>query len=144
MPLYTLIFLVECNYMSEEAMKLVQDNGNCYLTEEGLYLTMFGGSKAPSPLLIYATDYVINKEVVRYLYIDVVGNFLFEQKKAVYPLVPFYVRSYNFSRVKTVTKFMKELEYFHFGEIIYHRNDSKKKVAEYCTEVGVHFEYADF
>ena len=72
------------------------------------------------------------------------GNFLFEQKKVVYPLVPFYVGSYKFSRVKTVTEFVKELEYFHFGEIIYHRNDSEKKVAEYCGEVGVHFEYADF
>ena len=39
---------------------------------------------------------------------------------------------------------MKELEYFHFGEIIYHRNDSQKKVAKYCVEVGVHFEYAEF
>ena len=105
---------------------------------------MFGGSKDPSLLPRYAMDYVINKEVVRYLYIDIVGNFLFEQKKAVYPLVPFYVRSYNFSRVKTATKFMKELEYFHFGEIIYHRNDSEKNMAEYCAKVGVHFEYADF
>ena len=39
---------------------------------------------------------------------------------------------------------MKELEYFHFGEIIYHRNDSEKKVVEYCAAVGVHFEYANF
>ena len=39
---------------------------------------------------------------------------------------------------------MKELEYFHFGEIIYHRNDSEKKVAEYCVVVGVHFEYVDY
>ena len=39
---------------------------------------------------------------------------------------------------------MKELEYFHFGEIIYHRNDVEKKGAEYCAAVGVHFEYADF
>ena len=66
------------------------------------------------------------------------------RKKDVYPLVPFYVGSYKFSRVKTATEFIKELEYFHFGEIIYHRNDSKKKVVEYCAEVGVHFEYADF
>ena len=52
-PLYTLIFLVECNCMSEEAMKVVQDNGHYYLTEEGLYLRMFGGSRAPSLLPRY-------------------------------------------------------------------------------------------
>ena len=46
--------------------------------------------------------------------------------------------------MKTALEFVKELEYFHFGEIIYHRNDVEKKVAEYCAAVGVHFEYADF
>ena len=79
MPLNTLIFLVECNCMSEEAaMKLVRDNGHYYLTKEGLYLRMFGGSRAPSLLPSYATNYLIHKEVVRHLYIDGVGNFLFE------------------------------------------------------------------
>ena len=89
MPLYTLIFLVECNCMSEEAMKVVQDNRHYYLTEEGLYLRMFGGSRAPSLLPRYATDYVIHKEVVRQLYIDEVGNFIFEQKKLYIQHSPF-------------------------------------------------------
>ena len=26
----------------------------------------------------------------------------------------------------------------------FHRNDSKEKVANYCKEAGVHFEYTDF
>ena len=73
---------------------------------------MFGGSRAPSLLPKHATDYVIHKEVVRQLYIDGVGNFLFEQKKAVYPPVPFYIGSYKFSKVKSIEKFVKKLEYF--------------------------------
>ena len=71
----------------------------------------------------YATDYVIHKEVVRQLYINGVGNFLFEQRKDVYPPVPFYIGSYKFSREKSAVKFVKELEYFHFGEMIFHRNE---------------------
>ena len=114
MPLYTLIFLVECNCMSEEALKVLHDNGKYYLTEEGFYLRMFGGSRVPSLLPKYATDFVIHKEVVRPLHIDGVGNFLFEQKKVVHPPVPFYIGSYKFSKVKTAAEFMKELEYFHF------------------------------
>ena len=47
--------------MSEEDLKVVQDNGHYYLTEEGLYLRMFGGSRDPSLLPKYATDYVIQK-----------------------------------------------------------------------------------
>ena len=39
---------------------------------------------------------------------------------------------------------MKELEYFHFDEMSFHRNDSQDKVADYCTIVGVHFEYTKF
>ena len=70
MPLYTLIFLVESNCMSEEAFKVVQEHGSYYLTEEGLYLRMYGGSRAPSLLPKYATDYVIHKEALRQLYID--------------------------------------------------------------------------
>ena len=46
--------------------------------EEGLYLRMFGGTRDPSLLPKYTTDYVVHKEVVRKLYIDGVGNFLFD------------------------------------------------------------------
>ena len=65
MPLYTLIFLAKCNCMSEEAVKVVQEHGSYYLTEEGLYLRMYGCSRTPSLILKYATDYVIHKEAVR-------------------------------------------------------------------------------
>ena len=75
MPLYTLIFLVECNCKLEENLKIMKDNEHYYLTWEGLYLRMYGGSRAPSLLPRYATDYVIHKEAVRQLYIDGVGNF---------------------------------------------------------------------
>ena len=78
------------------------------------------------------------------MYIDVVGIFLFEHKKAVYPAVPFFIGSYKFSKVKKVTEFFKELEYFRFGEMNFHRNDSQNKVADYCKEARVHFEYTDF
>ena len=61
MPLYTLIFMVKCNCMSEESLEVVQNNENFYLTEEGLYLRMYGGSRAPSLLPKYAKDYVIHK-----------------------------------------------------------------------------------
>ena len=79
---------------------------------------------------------------MRQLYIDGVGNFLFEQKKAVYPAVPFFVGSYKFSRVKNAVEFV-ELEYFHFGEMNFHRNESEGKVANYCTTARVHFDYTN-
>ena len=104
---------------------------------------MYGGSRAPSLLPKYATNYVIHKEAVRQLYIDGIGNFLFEKKKAVYPTVHFFVGSYKFSKVKTAAEFVKEFEYFHFGEMNFHRNDSEDKVADYCTAAGVHFEYTN-
>ena len=130
--------------MCEEALKIVEDNGHYYLTEEGLYLRMFGGTRAPSLLPKYATDYVVHKEVVRQLYIDGIGNFLFDQKKVVYPPLLFYIGSYKFSKVKTAPDFVKELEYFHFGELSFHRNDSEDKVANYCAAAGVHFEYMNY
>ena len=77
------------------------------------------------------------------MYIDGVANFLFEQKKAVYLAVPFFIGSYKFSKVKIATEFVKELQYFHFSEIIFHRNDAEKKFVEYCTIDGVHFEYTN-
>ena len=46
--------------------------------------------------------------------------------------------------MKNVAEFVKELEYFHFSEIIFHRNDVEKKVVENCTIVTIQFEYADF
>ena len=99
---------------------------------------MFSGTRAPSLLPRYAMDYVVHKEVVRQLYIDGIGNFLFYQKKVVYPPLLFCVGSYKFSKVKSAPDFEKELEHFHFGEISFHRNDSENKVANYCAAVGVH------
>ena len=96
MPLYTLIFLVECNCMLEEAFKVMQEYGSYYLTKDGLYVRMYGGSRAPSLLPRYVTDYVLHKEAVRQLYIDGVGNILFEQKNAVYPTIPFSLGVRNF------------------------------------------------
>ena len=100
MPLYTVIFLTECNCMSEEAFKVIQDFRDYYLTKEGLYVRMYGGSRAPSLLPKYATDYVLHKDAIRQLYIDGVGNFMFEYKKETYPPVPLLLGSYKFSRVK--------------------------------------------
>ena len=102
--------------MSEKTLEIVRENGHYYLSEEGLYLRMFGGSKAPSLLPKHATDYIVHKEVVRQIYIDGIGNFLFDMKKAVYPPLPFYTGSYNFTKVKSAPEFVKELEKFHFGE----------------------------
>ena len=69
---------------------------------------------------------------------------MFEHKKAMYPTIPFLLGSYKFSRVKKVAEFVKELEYFRFGEMNFHRNDSHNKVADYCKEARIHFEYTDF
>ena len=82
--------------------------------------------------------------MVNQLYINGIGNFLFDQKKAVYPPLPFYIGSYKFSKVKSAPDFVKELEYFHFGEISFHRNDLEDKVANYCVAIGVHFEYTNY
>ena len=51
--------------MSEEAFKVIEEHGSYYLTEEGMYIRMYGGSRAPSLLPKYATDYVLHKEAVR-------------------------------------------------------------------------------
>ena len=139
MPLYKLIVLTYYNCMSERAFETVSDNGDYYLLEEGMYLRMYGGSKAPSLLPKYATNYVIHKEVVRKLYIDETRNFLFDMKKVVYPPLPFCIGSYKFTRVKSAPEFVKELENFHFGEKSFHRNDSEEKILKYCASVEVNF-----
>ena len=80
MPLYTLIFLTECNCMSGEAFKVIKEYGDYYLTEEGMYMRMYVGSRADSLLPKYAIYYVLHKEAVRKVYLYGVGSFLFEHK----------------------------------------------------------------
>ena len=46
--------------------------------------------------------------------------------------------------MKSAPDFVKELEYFHFGEISFHRNDSEDTVANYCVAAGLHFEYMNY
>ena len=114
------------------------------MTEEGMYIRMYGCSREPSLLPKYATDYVVHKEAVRQVYLDGVGSFLFEHKKEAYPAIPFRLESYKFSKVKLTAEFVQELEHFRFGEINFHRNDSRNKVEEHCKEANVHFEYTNF
>ena len=56
--------------MSEEAMQVVEEYGDYFLTENGMYLRMFGGSKTPYLLPKYATDYIVHKEAIREVFID--------------------------------------------------------------------------
>ena len=60
-PLYEFIFLEECNCMSEEALKVLSEYGDYFFSKEWLYLMMYGGSKYPSLIEKYATDYVVHK-----------------------------------------------------------------------------------
>ena len=117
--------------MSEEALQVMEEYADYYLTKDGLYFRMFGGLRAPFLLPKYATDYIIHKEAVRKVFLDGIGSFLFEHKKAAYPPFPFKLGSYRFTRVKKADEFVEELERFHFGEMPFHRNDSRGKVAEH-------------
>ena len=96
--------------MSEEAFKAIEEHANYYLTDEGLYIRMYGCSRAPSLLPKYATDYVVHKEAVRQVYLDGVGSFLFEHKKVAYPAIPFRLGSYKFTNIKRAAEFVLELE----------------------------------
>ena len=60
-------------------------------------------------------------------------------KKAVFPPLPFYIGSYKFTRVKNASKFVRDLENFHFGEKSFHKNDSYDKVVKHYAAVGVNF-----
>ena len=43
--------------------------------------------------------------------------------------------------MKKADEFVEELEKFHFGEMPFHINDSRNKVAEQCKEANGHFKY---
>ena len=77
---------------------------------------MYGGTRAPSLLPKYETDYIVLKEAVRQVLLDGFGIHLFDIKKAVFPPVPFYVGSYKFNKVKSTLDFVKDVEIFHFRE----------------------------
>ena len=112
-------------------------------SEEGTYLRMYGGTKAPSLLPKYATDYVVHKEAVRELFLDGFRSYLFGMKTVVFPPMPFYVGSYKFSKVKSALDFVRDLEIFHFGEKSVHGNDAEGKVAAHRALVKVYFKYFD-
>ena len=47
--------------MSEDAMQVIEEYGDYFLTENGMYIRMYGGSKTPHLLPKYATDYIVTK-----------------------------------------------------------------------------------
>ena len=51
--------------MSESAMEVICEYGDYYFSQEGTYLRMYGGSRAPSLMPKYAIEYVFQEEAVR-------------------------------------------------------------------------------
>ena len=141
MPLYELIFLKDPNCLSDNAMDVICEYGDYFLSREGTYMRMYGCSTSPSLLPKYAIDYVVHKEAVTHLFTSGIGKFLFEIKKETFSPLPFCIGSYKFTRVKGASKFVKDLENFHFGEKRFHRNDNSGKVVENCAIIGIHYEY---
>ena len=137
-------FLEECPCLSEGALESIKEYGDYFFSQEGTYLRMYGGTKDPLLLPKYATDYIVHKEAIRQVFLDGFRNYLFDLKKAVFPSVPFYVGSYKFSKVKGALEFVKELEKFHLGEKIFHRNDSQGKVVAHKATHKVNFEYTNY
>ena len=89
MPLYQLIFLQECKCPSEGALESIREFGDYFFSEEGTYLSMYGGTKVPSLLHKYATNYIVHKEAVRQLFLDCFRIYLFDIKKDVFLQMPF-------------------------------------------------------
>ena len=104
---------------------------------------MYGGTKAPSLLPKYATDYIVHKEAIRQLFLDGFGSYMFDMKTVVFPPMPFYVGSYKIYKVKSALDFVKDLENFYFGENIFHINDSQGKVVAHRALVNINFEYSN-
>ena len=88
-------------------MEVICEYGDCFFLQEGKYLRMYRGSKAPSLLPKYAMDYVVHKEVVRQVLINGVENFLHDMKKETFPPLPFCIGGYKFSKVKNAVDFVK-------------------------------------
>ena len=122
-------------------MQVIEEHADYFLTKNGMYFRMFGGSKTPLLLPKYATDYIVHKEVGKQVFIDGIGHFLFQHKKTTYPLLPFKLGSYQFTRVKQATEFTEELGKFHFGEMTFKRNDTHERMAEHCRKHKVFYEY---
>ena len=110
--------------MSEGALEFICEYRDYFFSKEGTYLRMYGGTRSPSLLPRYATDYIVHKEAVRQRFLDGFRNFIFDMKKEFYRTIPFCIGSYKFSKVKSLPKFVKNLKNFHFGEKSFHRNDS--------------------
>ena len=105
---------------------------------------MYGRSRDPSLLPRYITDFIVHKKAIRKIFLNGVGNFLREMKKLTFPLLPFCIGGYKFSKVKGDDDFVKDLKAFHFGEIFFQRNNSREKVTEYCVTMKIHYEYLVF
>ena len=140
-PLYWIIFLKEPNYLYRNAMVVISVYGEYYFSQEGTYIKMYGCSWAPSLFPRNETDFVVNKEVVRNVFINGIGSYLHDMKKTTFPLFLFCIRSYKFSKVKGAKYFVRDLEMFHFGENSFTRNDSRGKAAEIFKAIKIHFEY---
>jgi hypothetical protein len=106
MPLYEKIFKEEPNCLSENAVEVLENYGDFYFSEQGTYLRMFGGTKAPYILPQYATDYVVLKEAVRQIFLDGIGAMLHKQHKASFPPLPFCIGAYKFSGVASAEEFV--------------------------------------
>jgi len=64
------------------------------------YIRIYGATKAPPLLQIFFPDKLVLQEVSYQTMIHKVGENLYEEKKAIWPLLPLWIGSYSFSTTK--------------------------------------------
>ena len=74
MPLYHLVFLEECKCLSEGDLESIKEFGDYFFFEEVTYMRRYGGTKSPSFILKYGTNYIVHKEAMRQLFLDGFGS----------------------------------------------------------------------
>jgi len=140
-PLYNFIFDSHTPCMVDKDLSIVQKIRDWYLMEHGTYIRIYGAIKYLHLSPRFVPNRMVLQEIAFQTMIHGIGETLYHDKKAIWPPLPLWVRSYSFESIKKSQSEVDTLISFHFGEERFLRHDPKEVVKEYCSKHKHTWEY---
>jgi hypothetical protein len=89
--------------------------------EHDTYIRIYRATKAPHLLPRFVPDKLVLQEVAYQTVINGVGEFLYQDKKSIWPLLPLWIGSYSFATTKQAQDEV-DIHYYHISS---EKNDSE-------------------
>ena len=101
------------------------------MTPNGVYIRIFGSTRAPHWLLHFVPDTLLLQEIAYQTYVNGVVDYLHRNNKGLWPLFPLLIKVCKIENFKQAKDEVGILTSLNFREVSFRRHDPQGKLKEH-------------